>query len=57
MKYLVEIDIDTDDRQAGEKRIIDLFHEAPVHEDDPALMSLLIFPDASGEGDGDGAKT
>jgi hypothetical protein len=57
MKYLVEIDIDTDDRQAGEKRIIDLFHEAPVHEDDPALMTLLIFPDASGEGDGDGAKT
>jgi hypothetical protein len=56
MKYLVEVDIETDDRNAGEERIIDIFHEAPAHEDDPPLMSIMIYPDAGAKDDGDGTK-
>jgi hypothetical protein len=44
MMYVLLINVDTDDRQSGEKRIIDFMHGVPADEDDPPITSFQIRP-------------
>ena len=57
MKYIVHIDIDTDDRQAGEKRIIDILYGVPGDEHDPDILMFTIEGERQPVKDDGDAKT